>query len=70
LNFVGAITADGHFINAEEVVALSELPSKDQLRARLIGTINAPLSGFANVVAANIRGIVNVLQARSKMIEV
>jgi len=70
LNFVGAITASGLFIDANEVIALSELPSKDQLRARLIGTINAPLSGFANVVAANIRGIVNVLQARSKTIEV
>jgi large subunit ribosomal protein L10 len=69
LTFVGAITANGQFINAEEVVALAELPSKDQLRAILIGTINAPLSGFANVVAANIRGIMNVLQARAQSIK-
>jgi large subunit ribosomal protein L10 len=69
LNFVGAITADGHFLDAGEVVVLSELPSKDQLRAKLIGTFNAPLSGFANIVAANIRSVITVLQARSKLIE-
>lgn len=69
LTFVGAITADGHFIDAEEVVALAELPGKDQLRTILIGTINAPLAGFANVVAANIKGVMNVLQARAQSIK-
>jgi large subunit ribosomal protein L10 len=69
LEFVGAITADGRFIDAESVRMLAELPSKDQLRANLIGVLNAPFSGFANVLAANIRGVINVLQARSKMIE-
>jgi large subunit ribosomal protein L10 len=69
LTFVGAITADGQFIDAEGVVALAELPSKDQLRAILIGTINAPLSCFTNVIAANIRSVMNVLRARSQSIK-
>ncbi len=66
LEFVGAITADSQFMNAADVTALAELPSKEQLRAMLVGTIAAPLSGFANVLAGNVRGILNVLNARAE----
>lgn len=66
LAFVGAISADGVFINADDVRALASLPSKDQLRAQLVGTIGAPLSGFANVLAGNVRGVLNVLSARAE----
>ncbi len=70
LTFVGAITANGQFIDAEDVVKLAELPSKDQLRAILIGTISAPLSGFVNIMAANARAVINVLHARAELIKV
>ncbi len=66
LNFVGAITQDGTFMSAEDVVSLSQLPTKDQLRAQLVGTISAPINGFVNVVAGNIRGVLNVLNARAE----
>lgn len=68
LSFVGGITADGQFISADDVKALAALPSKDQLRAQLVGTIGAPLSGFANVLAGNVRGVLNVLNARSEQL--
>jgi len=51
------------YLDAAEIKALSLLPGKDQLRAQLVGTINAPVSGFVNVLAGNIRGLVNVLKA-------
>ena len=51
------------YLDATEIKALSLLPGKDQLRAQLVGTINAPVSGFVNVLAGNIRGLVNVLKA-------
>jgi large subunit ribosomal protein L10 len=66
LQFIGAITEDGRFIQKEDVKALADLPSKDQLRAQLVGTIAAPLSGFANVLSGNIRGVLNVLSARAE----
>jgi len=66
LQFVGAITSDGQFMAAEDVKALADLPSKEQLRALLVGTIAAPLSGFANVLSGNIRGVLNVLTARAE----
>lgn len=69
LQFVGAYTADGTFIGADDVKALAALPSKDQLRGMLVGTIAAPLSGFVNVMAGNVRGVLNVLNARAETLE-
>ncbi len=68
LQFVGAISADGNFIPAEDVKALADLPSKEQLRAHLVGVLSAPLSGFVNVMAGNVRGVLNVLNARAESI--
>ncbi len=53
-------------ISADEVKALAKLPSKQELLAKLIGTINAPTSSFVNVLAGNIRGFVQVLKAVSE----
>ena len=66
LEFVGAITADGMFMSADDVKALALLPGKDQLRAILAGTLSAPLTGFVNVLLGNIRGVLNVLNARAE----
>lgn len=50
-------------IDASAVIALSKLPSKQQLIASVVGSIKAPLSGLVNVLAGNLRGLVNVLNA-------
>ncbi len=54
---------DNSVIAKAQVAALADLPSKDQLRGMLVGTINAPVSGFVNVLAGNIRNLINVLNA-------
>lgn len=54
---------EGKWMTAEQVVALAKLPSKQQLLAQLVGTLNAPISGFVNVLAGNARSLVNVLNA-------
>lgn len=54
---------EGQFIDGAKVTALSKLPSKQQLLGQLVGTLNAPISGFVNVLAGNLRGLVNVLNA-------
>lgn len=66
LKIAGAFNAEGNLLGAEEVHQLAKLPSKDQLRAQLVGTINAPVSGFVNVLAGNLRGLVQVLHAHSQ----
>lgn len=50
-------------VDAESMKQIASLPSKDQLRAQLLATMNAPVSGFVNVLAGNIRGLMNVLNA-------
>ncbi|MFH1632086.1 MAG: 50S ribosomal protein L10 [bacterium] len=54
---------EGKGLSAEEVTQLASLPGKQELLARLVGTINAPVSGFVNVLAGNLRGLVTVLDA-------
>ncbi len=66
LEFIGAYTPDGQFMAVDNVKALANLPSKDQLRGMLVGTIVAPLSGVVGGVSGNVRGVLNVLSARAE----
>lgn len=50
-------------MSAQEIKALALIPSKEELLAKLIGTLNAPISGFVNVLGGNLRGLVQVLKA-------
>jgi large subunit ribosomal protein L10 len=62
MSFTGGIL-EGRLISKEQVDALAQLPSKQQLLGNLVGTLNAPVSGFVNVLAGNLRGLVRVLAA-------
>jgi large subunit ribosomal protein L10 len=42
----------GKVLDAEGVQALASIPSRDELLARLLGVMQAPVSGFAVVLAA------------------
>jgi len=57
---------EGKYIDAREVSALASLPSRVELLAKLVGTIQAPISGLVNVLAGNLRGLVQVLNAIKK----
>ena len=54
---------EGQFITADKVKALSRLPSKQELLAKVVGSIASPLSGFVNVLQGNLRGLVYTLNA-------
>lgn len=62
VTFFGGIL-EGKFIDAAMVQNLSKLPGKKELLGKLVGTLNAPISGFVNVNAAIVRGLFNVLNA-------
>lgn len=57
---------ENKFVDAIAVKSLASLPGKQELLARLVGSINAPVSGFVNVLAGNLRGLVGVLNNIAK----
>jgi large subunit ribosomal protein L10 len=69
LKMTGGFDATGVVLAEADVKALASLPTKEQLRGMLVGTIAAPLSGFVNVMAGNVRGVLNVLNARAEALE-
>lgn len=54
---------DGAPITADDVRNLADLPSREELVARALGGLNAPISGFVGVLSATMRGLVVALQA-------
>jgi len=62
LTILGGL-ADGMFLTPAQVEAYAKLPSREELLARLVGTLNAPISGIVNVFAGTLRSLVNVLGA-------
>lgn len=62
IEFIGGIL-ENKYINAVEVSNLAKLPSKNELYAKIVGSINAPVSGFVNALAGNLRNLVGVLKA-------
>ncbi|HHV60893.1 MAG TPA: 50S ribosomal protein L10 [Clostridiaceae bacterium] len=60
---IKAGVVEGKVIGADGVKALADLPSREVLVARVVGGLNAPISGFVNVLNANLRGLVVALKA-------
>ena len=54
---------EGKCISVKEIGDLAKLPPKEVLIAKVLGGFNAPISGFANVLNANLRGLVVALNA-------
>lgn len=56
-------TLEGKVMSGEEMNALAKLPGREELLAKLVGTINAPVSNFVGVLSGNLRNLVGVLSA-------
>ncbi|HEY8999119.1 MAG TPA: 50S ribosomal protein L10 [Candidatus Saccharimonadales bacterium] len=65
IEFVGAITAEGNFLDAAQVKALATLPSKNQLIAGIINTLNGPVNGVMSALGGNLHGYLQALEAKA-----
>jgi large subunit ribosomal protein L10 len=54
---------DGQVLTQDQVRALAKLPSRVELLSRVVGGVQAPLSGFASVLAGVLRKLVGTLAA-------
>jgi large subunit ribosomal protein L10 len=52
---------EGEYLDQYSVTKLSTLPSKDELRAKVVGSLGAPLYGIVGVLQANLRNLVYAL---------
>lgn len=57
---------DGQVLDVAGVHALSELPPKEVLIARMMGSLNAPITGFVGVLSATLRSLVYAIDAVRK----
>jgi large subunit ribosomal protein L10 len=60
---IKAGVVDGKVVGVAGVQTLAELPPRDILIATVLGTMKAPLSGFVNVLSANLSGLARTLSA-------
>jgi len=51
------------FVAEAKILELADLPTRDELIARVIGSIRAPLAGLVNVLQGGMRNFLNVLSA-------
>jgi len=58
---------DKKFREKEEMITLAQLPTKNELLARLVGNLSAPISNFINMLEGNIKGLIYVLSAIKNM---
>jgi large subunit ribosomal protein L10 len=64
----GGFLADG-LLSPAEIEALSKLPSREILLARVVGGIQSPIAALVSRLAAPMTGLVGVLQSRIKQLE-
>jgi len=53
---------ENRFLTPEEVIELAKIPSKQELIAKLIGSIQAPVSGLVNVLEGNFRNLLLIFK--------
>jgi len=65
LELIGGIL-NGKAVSLDQIKTLALMPSREEMYAKIVGSLASPLRGLANVLQGNLRGLVNVLDAYSK----
>ncbi|HET9173699.1 MAG TPA: 50S ribosomal protein L10 [Candidatus Saccharimonadales bacterium] len=65
IKFIGAISADGNLLGAEEVKALAGLPGKNQLIAEVVATLLSPVNDVTNALSGNLHALLDGIAAKA-----
>ncbi len=60
---------EGNLLSASEAKALADIPSREELYAKMLGCVNSPASGIANTVNGVLRKLVCTMEAVRKQKE-
>ncbi len=52
---------EGQILTTEDAKKIADLPTREELLGKLVGTISAPVGGFLRVLEGNTKGLVTVL---------
>jgi len=65
IEFVGAISAEGTFVAADDVKALAALPSKNELIAQVVATLLSPVNDVTNALSGNLHALLDGVEAKA-----
>jgi len=54
---------DNHALSQTDVVKLAQIPGKQELYAKIVGSLSSPISGLVNVLQGNTRSLIYALNA-------
>ncbi len=57
---------DNKVVPVETIIKLAQLPTKEELLAKVVGSLNAPISGFVRVLNGPLQGFYNIAKALSE----
>lgn len=65
IQFVGAISAEGKFLSADEVKQLATMPSKNEMIAQLLATLSSPVNDVMSGLSGNLHGLLDGIEAKA-----
>lgn len=56
---------NNQYLDSEAIITLAKLPAREELLAKLIGSLKAPIAGLSNVLQGNLRKLTFILKSCS-----
>lgn len=65
IEFVGAFSADGTFMDADQVKTLADLPSREQLIGQVVETLLSPVNDVTNALSGNLHALLDGVETKA-----
>jgi len=65
LEFVGALTGEGKFIGSDDVKALANFPSKNEMIAQAVAMLLSPVHDVTNALSGNLHALLDGVEAKA-----